>query len=41
MECRFSLEFPSGLIDPQESLEQAAERELAEETGYHGNIKVY
>ena len=40
MGCRFCIEFPSGLLDPRESLLQAAERELAEETGYRGNIKV-
>ncbi|KAG0051735.1 hypothetical protein BGZ83_003353 [Gryganskiella cystojenkinii] len=30
----FSIEFPSGLIDPDEQPEQAALRELAEETGF-------
>ena len=34
-----SLEFPSGLIDPGETLVQGAERELLEETGYHGTIE--
>lgn len=38
---RFSIEFPAGLVDAGESLEQAAKRELAEETGYHGEIKVH
>lgn len=33
-----TLEFPAGLIDEGESPEQAAIRELYEETGYHGNI---
>jgi 8-oxo-dGTP pyrophosphatase MutT (NUDIX family) len=32
------LEFPAGLIDPGEAPEQAAERELAEETGYTGRV---
>ena len=31
-------EFPAGLIDPGETPEQAAVRELAEETGYQGVI---
>lgn len=37
---RLSVEFPAGLIDSGESLEQAALRELAEETGYDATIKV-
>jgi ADP-ribose pyrophosphatase len=31
---RYTLELPSGLVDPGESPEQAARRELLEETGY-------
>lgn len=32
------LEFPAGLIDPEETPETAALRELAEETGYQGKV---
>jgi len=31
-------EFPAGLIDPGETPEQAARRELAEETGFKGDV---
>lgn len=37
---RFSIEFPAGLVNAGETLLQAAQRELAEETGYSGDIKV-
>ena len=30
---------PAGLVDGNESAEQAAERELLEETGYHGTAR--
>lgn len=32
------IEFPAGLIDPEESVESTAERELLEETGFHGSV---
>ncbi|CAG8667250.1 8227_t:CDS:2 [Ambispora gerdemannii] len=32
------VEFPAGLLDKGETFEQAAHRELLEETGYHGKI---
>jgi 8-oxo-dGTP pyrophosphatase MutT (NUDIX family) len=35
---KYLIEFPAGLIDPGESPEHTAERELLEETGYHGKI---
>ena len=34
---RVLLEFPAGKIDPQESMQRCAQRELAEETGYHAS----
>ena len=34
----YIIEFPAGLIDPGETVAQTALRELAEETGYVGNI---
>ncbi|MDA0349049.1 MAG: NUDIX hydrolase [Verrucomicrobia bacterium] len=34
----FSLEFPAGLVDPGESIQAAALRELEEETGYIGQV---
>lgn len=35
------MEFPAGLVDAGETLEECAMRELAEETGYSGRIKVW
>ena len=35
---KYVIEFPAGLVDPGESFETTAERELYEETGYHGVI---
>lgn len=32
------IELPAGLIDPNETVELTATRELAEETGYHGRV---
>ncbi|OBA20407.1 hypothetical protein METBIDRAFT_44333 [Metschnikowia bicuspidata var. bicuspidata NRRL YB-4993] len=32
------VELPAGLIDPNESVATTAERELLEETGYHGKV---
>ncbi|KAJ1977533.1 hypothetical protein H4R34_003543 [Dimargaris verticillata] len=34
----YTIEWPSGLIDPGESIAEAALRELWEETGYHGTV---
>lgn len=33
------IELPAGLIDPKELVESTAERELSEETGYHGKFR--
>lgn len=35
----YTLEFPAGLLDPKETIETCALRELKEETGYVGKIK--
>jgi len=35
---RYMIEFPAGLIDPGESAETTAHRELMEETGYKGKL---
>jgi len=35
---RYVIEFPAGLIDPGETPEESAHRELLEETGYTGKI---
>ena len=35
---KYTIEFPAGLIDPNESPEECALRELAEETGYKGTV---
>eukprot|EP01118_Nematostelium_gracile_P005606 TRINITY_DN1783_c0_g1_i1.p1 TRINITY_DN1783_c0_g1~~TRINITY_DN1783_c0_g1_i1.p1 ORF type:complete len:228 (+),score=62.35 TRINITY_DN1783_c0_g1_i1:77-685(+) len=35
---KYSVEFPAGLIDKGETAEQAALRELKEETGYQGKV---
>lgn len=34
----YAAEFPAGLIDPGESIQAAATRELEEETGYFGDV---
>ncbi|KAI3405678.2 YSA1 [Candida oxycetoniae] len=36
---RVVIELPAGLIDPNESVETTAVRELQEETGYHGEFR--
>ncbi|RIA96625.1 NUDIX hydrolase domain-like protein [Glomus cerebriforme] len=36
---RYCIEFPSGLVDDNETVETTALRELREETGYYGKIK--
>ena len=35
---KYSIEFPAGLIDPGESIENSAIRELKEETGFTGKV---
>lgn len=37
---RVSIEFPAGLLDGEESFEKGALRELREETGKQGTVKV-
>ena len=34
----YAIEFPAGLVDPGESIQAAAVRELEEETGYFGDV---
>ena len=35
---QLTIEFPAGLVNPGESPEETAVRELREETGYHGKV---
>ncbi|XP_052285942.1 ADP-sugar pyrophosphatase-like isoform X2 [Dreissena polymorpha] len=37
--CKYTIEFPAGLLDPNETVETCAKRELKEETGYTGVVK--
>jgi len=37
--CNYIVEFPAGLVEEEEKIEDAALRELLEETGYNGKIK--
>jgi len=35
----FVIEFPAGIVNPEEAPEQAAQRELLEETGFRGRVR--